>query len=100
MLGPLDAGVVVVVAEIPQVVRADPETATRAGWKLAALDATGELRTPATMSRPVHRPLAGVLHQPLALALRVHHRRRFRLFSRISVDHALTLDDAPGFTIA
>ena len=35
MLGPLDAGVVVVVAEIPQVVRADPETATRAGWKLA-----------------------------------------------------------------
>ena len=40
MLWSLEAGVVVVVAQVPEIVRADPETAARADWKLAALDAT------------------------------------------------------------
>ena len=52
MLGSLETGVVVVVAEIPQVVRTDRETTTRTDRHLAALDAPCELRTTATIGRP------------------------------------------------
>jgi hypothetical protein len=78
MLGPLDAGVVVVVAQVPQIVRTDPQIAAWADWKLAALDATCELGTPASMGRPVHRSLALVLCQPLSSLRRALDLARLR----------------------
>ena len=91
MLGAGQLEVDVVVPQVPQIVWADPETTTRADWKLASLDATCELSSPATVGRPVHRALASVLHSPLPFELGVHHRRRFALLRWISLDHDLSL---------
>jgi hypothetical protein len=52
VLGPFDARVPVVVAQVPLLVGANGQTATRADHLIATLEATCELHSPATMDRP------------------------------------------------
>jgi hypothetical protein len=81
MLRPRDAGVYIVVTEIPQLVWADPTTTARADRCEAGPDATLEVLASTEVGRAVEFALPTVPGQPQSSLLVAFARGRFRLLS-------------------